>query len=432
MPKRFTPEVRAKAVRLVRDHVDDYASEWEAIKTVANRFGMTAETLRKWVRQAEIDEGASEGTTATAPSRSHLGSPEQVGPMPDSGEPNLATASLQHPLRRPIKQRAGNCCTIAGMSKRRPTLAQVALHANVSLTTASAAIRGVGRVNPETRDRVLKVARALGYRTNSGASTLRTGANRLVGVVMETHAFDDDPLNTKLFWPRLLNGFTQELTSVGIGVALVSRDDPSPLAGLPIDALAVLSDVAEGLNFALPYGMPVITGGRGLGGEATVSHDYEAIARETLEHLVYNGAKSIALVVPAWPLPAFDLIRDAFIADGAGADIDLQFTKSDEDSIRDALERGVDALVTPGENIAGLLQSVHRSKRGVPGDVLLLSLSETDCGLHIRPSITTMSFCGRKSGTEIARVVVDSISEGKMCTAVLPHELTVRESTSRV
>jgi len=43
MPKKFTPEVKAKAVCLVRDHVDDYASEWEAIKTVANRLGMGAE-----------------------------------------------------------------------------------------------------------------------------------------------------------------------------------------------------------------------------------------------------------------------------------------------------------------------------------------------------------------------------------------------------
>ncbi len=65
MPKKFTPEVKAKAVRLVCDHVDDYAYEWEAIKTVASRLGMGAETLRKWVRQSEIDEGASEGITTT-------------------------------------------------------------------------------------------------------------------------------------------------------------------------------------------------------------------------------------------------------------------------------------------------------------------------------------------------------------------------------
>ncbi len=66
MPKKYTPEVQVKAVRLVRDHVDDYASEWEAIKTVAKRLGIGAETLRRWVRQAEIDEGVSEGTTMTA------------------------------------------------------------------------------------------------------------------------------------------------------------------------------------------------------------------------------------------------------------------------------------------------------------------------------------------------------------------------------
>ncbi len=66
MSMKYTQEVRAKAVRLVRDHVDDYGSEWEAIKAVSGRLGMNAETLRKWIRQAEIDEGSVEGTTTTA------------------------------------------------------------------------------------------------------------------------------------------------------------------------------------------------------------------------------------------------------------------------------------------------------------------------------------------------------------------------------
>jgi transposase len=42
------------------------AGEWEAIGTVAKRLGMTPETLRKWIRQAEIDEGAADGTTTDA------------------------------------------------------------------------------------------------------------------------------------------------------------------------------------------------------------------------------------------------------------------------------------------------------------------------------------------------------------------------------
>ena len=66
MPRKYDPETRAKAVRLVRDHVEDYESEWEAIKTVSSRLGMHAETLRSWIRQAEVDAGEAEGTTSAA------------------------------------------------------------------------------------------------------------------------------------------------------------------------------------------------------------------------------------------------------------------------------------------------------------------------------------------------------------------------------
>jgi len=67
MPKKYTPEVKAKAVRPVRDHVDDYASEWDAIKTVANRLGMGAETLRKWVRPLCQRRVAVLGSTKVSP-----------------------------------------------------------------------------------------------------------------------------------------------------------------------------------------------------------------------------------------------------------------------------------------------------------------------------------------------------------------------------
>ena len=63
MPAKYDEATKAKAVRLVVDHREDYDSEWAAIKAVAGRLGMTAETLRKWIRQAEIDRGESEGTS---------------------------------------------------------------------------------------------------------------------------------------------------------------------------------------------------------------------------------------------------------------------------------------------------------------------------------------------------------------------------------
>jgi transposase len=61
MPSRFDKETRAKAVRLVKDHVGDYESEWAAIKAVSARLGISAETLRQWLRRAEVDAGQAPG-----------------------------------------------------------------------------------------------------------------------------------------------------------------------------------------------------------------------------------------------------------------------------------------------------------------------------------------------------------------------------------
>ena len=61
---RYSPEVRARAVRMVFNHQDDYASQWAALISIAAKIGCTAETLRKWVRRAERDSGARPGPTS--------------------------------------------------------------------------------------------------------------------------------------------------------------------------------------------------------------------------------------------------------------------------------------------------------------------------------------------------------------------------------
>ena len=48
-------------MRLVLEHQSDYPSQWAAISSIASKSGMTAETLRKWVRGAEVDAGARPG-----------------------------------------------------------------------------------------------------------------------------------------------------------------------------------------------------------------------------------------------------------------------------------------------------------------------------------------------------------------------------------
>ena len=61
---RYSPEVRERAVRMVFEHQREYPSQWQAVVSIASKIGCTAETLRKWVRRAEIDSGRRAGMTS--------------------------------------------------------------------------------------------------------------------------------------------------------------------------------------------------------------------------------------------------------------------------------------------------------------------------------------------------------------------------------
>jgi transposase-like protein len=63
--KRYSPVERERAVRLVFDQQGQHSSQWAAIQSIANNIGCTAETLRRWVRQTETDQGKRSGMSSS-------------------------------------------------------------------------------------------------------------------------------------------------------------------------------------------------------------------------------------------------------------------------------------------------------------------------------------------------------------------------------
>jgi transposase len=68
-PSPFSPELRERAVRLVLEHQEEHDSQWAAIASIAPKIGCTKETLRRWVRRAEVDGGKRPGLTTQERSR---------------------------------------------------------------------------------------------------------------------------------------------------------------------------------------------------------------------------------------------------------------------------------------------------------------------------------------------------------------------------
>src|ERR1035437_8858971 len=100
---RYPQDVRDRAVRLVLDHRGQYASEWQAITSIAPKVGVHPETLRLWVRRTQIDKGERPGLTTEERERLvalerenrelrraneiHRGPAVSLGPELDGGPP---------------------------------------------------------------------------------------------------------------------------------------------------------------------------------------------------------------------------------------------------------------------------------------------------------------------------------------------------------
>jgi DNA-binding LacI/PurR family transcriptional regulator len=289
-----------------------------------------------------------------------------------------------------------------------PTIHDVAQAAGVSVTTASHALNGKGRVDPATRARVMDAVRELGYRANRHARGLRSGKSGALGLLLPISgdARSDEALTLD---------FYMRLTSVAAATAF-SHDHAlmllpptvaeTGLAGFALDGAIVVdpSSGDERVSLLAGQDLPVVTVERDQGRPDDpwyVTSDMEVNARRILDHLAERGARRIALLVPdgrwgwaAETLSAYQAWTAEHDLPRLVAPVDMhQGEHSAFTAVTELLGRAAppDAIfVDAARFVRGALRAAKAAGRRVPADLLIAAGVDTEAARQGDPPVTAL------------------------------------------
>ncbi len=348
----------------------------------------------------------------------------------------------------------------SGKNTRRATLADVARHAGVSLSTVSQVVnkRSTCWVSEATRARVLQAVQALGYRTNLAARSLRSGSTRTLGMITtglglgNTHnrfmgldeAASADGYTVMLSFhpntPETENHLIRCHLDRGVDGLLIYPSEPGPHAELQILASRafplVAFDGAIHLNFPCD----------------DVSPDYCALGRLQAAHLLDIGRRHIC-IANALPAARVHTLREAGACEAiaaAGApvplfmnihrpgDRELAPLETVDRPVREFLKatRGqFDAVIAKDSVAALVVRDLIEMGMRVPGDVAVIGAGDSLIAEYNTLPLTTVStqedLIGREAFRLIRERLAGAVPAGAIRRVQPPLRLLVRASTVR-
>ena len=333
----------------------------------------------------------------------------------------------------------------------RVNIIDVAERAGVSPATVSRSLRGIAKVSPDTRQRVLDAARELSYVTSLQASSIASGRRRAVAVIV--------PFITRWFFSTATAGAVDVLGEDGYDVMLYHLGSADVrdhfFERIPLDSrvdgiLTLSMPLTEEHTLALrALDIPLVSVGSAIPGSPSVGIDEIAAARGAIHHLLHLKHERIGFIAGEADDTGFDFISSAGRRRGyehalgaAGLTIDERLVATAPHGIDGGAAAMAQLLARPvlptavfaeyDELAIGALWALRRAGLTVPGDISVMGVDDHEMAAML--DLTTVAQGVLEQGHVAARLLVDVLrgetGNGTLEPVVLPTRLVLRGSTA--
>lgn len=330
----------------------------------------------------------------------------------------------------------------------RPTAFEVAARAGVAQSTVSRALNGHPSVRPETRQRVMEVAAAMGYAVDYHAARLRTGASGAVAMIVLADAGPDGRRINPLYM-SLVQSVAEAAAARDLDLLLSVQDSERLFGGYQDSGRAegVIVVGSARNTAAWRYFQALSDAGRNILGWGAPDNHLRVLRSDNpgggmlaTEHLIATGRRRIVFVGPgaaeqqayAERLAGY---RAAMAAAGLAADVITDIAGDTREAQGRAaaahlLARGtaVDAVFAACDQVAiGVMAALASAGLAVPDDIAVIGFDGIDAGRYTRPTLSTIAHDIPLAG----RLLIDQLLAAPGTTsAPLPVRLLVRGSTA--
>ncbi len=304
-------------------------------------------------------------------------------------------------------------------------MVDVARKAGVSVGTVSNVARGTAPVADETRERVQRAMRELGYRHNEVARALRRAATQTLGVVMP------DPLNP--FYAAVAQQVERRARRDGYAVLMADTELDPETESMQVRVLVerrvdgvVFPGVTEGSVIPtelLDRGIPVVVASFSANDPrlGVVDVDTDAAMEAVVDHLIELGHERIAFQSSGRREEAIDIRPEALRAALARRGLAL------------AAEQDAPTAICATDDVRAieLLDRLARAGRRVPGDVSVVGFDDIPMAGHAAIGLTTVHQDAERMGTRATELLLEAIAERRPVARreIHPAPLVVRQTT---